>query len=205
MQHKVLIVGGQNVNIMNMFIANGWKVTVNSLDTDVDLVQFTGGADVDPSYYHEQRHPATHSDPRRDAAEASIYLEFVGKVPMAGICRGGQFLNVMNGGKMWQHVNNHTSPHLAFDELSQKTFPVTSTHHQMMIPAKDGVVLMSADMSDVKQGFDVEVLGHKEEDVEAIFYEETSCLCFQPHPEYMRIGQPGHDVYFKYLKYLFNL
>ena len=202
---KVLIVGGQDPYIYNMFLKNGWEVTYNELDSDVDLIQFTGGADVDPSYYKEQKHPATFSDPKRDARESNLYHEFNGKLPMAGICRGGQFLNVMNGGQMWQHVNNHTGTHLAYDHLTETELPVTSTHHQMIIPTAKAVTLMTAKCSTSKQGFDIAVVGSKEDDIEAVFYEESKSLCYQPHPEYVEITHPCQKVYFNYLEHFFGL
>jgi len=100
---KVLIVGGDSI-IANMFSKRGWDVTTNTLDPSIDLVQFTGGEDVTPSLYGEQAHAATSCNPARDDREAKIFLSFKNKVPMAGICRGAQFLNVMNKGSMWQHV-----------------------------------------------------------------------------------------------------
>jgi hypothetical protein len=57
---------------------------------------------------------------------------------MVGICRGGQFLNVMNGGDMWQDVDGHglAGTHLAYSMVEELPMPfeVTSTHHQMIRP-----------------------------------------------------------------------
>lgn len=195
---KVHIVGG-DYSINNMFLRRGWNVT-NFIDETIDLIQFTGGADVDPSYYGETKHPRTYSDPKRDAYEANVYNEWVGKLPMAGICRGGQFLNVMNGGKMWQHVNNHTISHYheAFDILSEQPLFVTSTHHQMMIPADHGKVILTADICTRRESADIVVEGPST-DVEAVIYSDTLSLCFQPHPEYVSINHECQDLYFKYI------
>ena len=195
---KVHIVGG-DYSINSMFMRRGWT-PVNYIDENIDLIQFTGGADVDPSYYGETKHPRTYSDPRRDAQEASVFNEWVGKVPMAGICRGGQFLNVMNGGKMWQHVNNHaiSGTHEAFDILSEKPVQVTSTHHQMMIPSSLGKVILTADICTKRESSDTTVEGHGV-DVEAVIYSGTSCLCYQPHPEYVGINHECQNLYFEYI------
>ena len=124
---KVYVVG-PDYSIRNMFLRAGWTISTN-IDETVNLIQFTGGEDVDPSYYKETKHPRTYSNPRRDAVEAAIFHEWKGKVAMAGICRGGQFLNVMNGGRMWQDVNNHAigGTHEAFDRVSELPVQVTST------------------------------------------------------------------------------
>lgn len=206
MRNKVLVVGLDS-QIVQMFAMNGWEVTHNPLDTDISLVQFTGGEDVTPSYYGEKAHPATHSSPTRDAREAEIYLEFKGKVPMAGICRGAQFLNVMNGGKMWQHVTGHAvrGMHLAKDLMTEEEIMVTSTHHQMMIPEKSALILLTAECATFKQGFECQEVGGTAPDIEAVFYPETNSLCYQPHPEYVDIDHDCQTTYFGYIQTFFDL
>lgn len=196
---KVFILGS-DWGISKMFLVNGWSIAAD-LNEGVDLIQFTGGEDVDPSYYKEGKHPATRSNPVRDARESLIYREFVGKVPLAGICRGAQFLNVMNGGRMWQHVTNHAigGTHEAFDRVSEQPLQVTSTHHQMMIPADHAKVLMIAQICETKQGWEVEENGFLAPDIEAVLYPDTHCLCYQPHPEYVNINHDCQITYFKYL------
>lgn len=206
MQAKVLIIV-QDSSITQMFSMNGWLVTNNTLDPDIQLVQFTGGEDVSPHLYNEKLHPATRANPLRDAREADLFLEFKGKIPMAGICRGAQFLNVMSGGSLWQHVTGHgiRDTHPAFDVMSEKTIRVTSTHHQMMIPSNEAIVLLTASISDVKQGFERQELGGLKDDIEALYYPTTSCLCYQPHPEYVDIDHDCQTTYFEYLKTFFDL
>ena len=196
---KVHIVGN-DYSIANMFLRQGWQL-VDYIDESITLIQFTGGEDVDPSYYQETKHPRTYSNPRRDAAEAAIYHEWVGKVPMAGICRGGQFLNVMNGGKMWQHVNNHaiSGTHEAFCHITEEFVQVTSTHHQMMRPAPHGKLLLTAELATTKETAD-EMIEGVGLDAEAIYYGNTQCLCFQPHPEYVSINHECQKLYFEYLQ-----
>lgn len=202
---KVLIVGNDAL-IAKMFLKRGWQL-VDYLGGDPDLVQFTGGEDVDPSYYKEGKHPSTYSNPRRDAQEASIYNDMLGKVPMAGICRGAQFLNVMNGGKLWQHVNYHATMHghMASCHHTGQELVVTSTHHQMMIPTDFARVLLTANIAEVKQGYDTQEVGGIKPDVEAVFYDQSKSLCYQPHPEYVTINSPCQNLYFQYIKDLLGL
>lgn len=196
---KVFIVGNDYL-VSNMFLRRGWEI-VNYIDEKIDLVQFTGGADVDPSYYKEARHPKTRSDPKRDAQEAAIYNEWVGKVLMAGICRGGQFLNVMNGGRMWQDVNNHAiyGTHEAFDTQTGQVFQVTSTHHQMMDPSDMADVWLIAHQATIKQTAVAQFDGKLWPDYEAVVYPYTKCLCFQPHPENVDVNHECQELYFHYL------
>ena len=195
---KVFIVGN-DYSISTMFLRQGWTI-VDNIDEHIDLIQFTGGEDVDPSYYGQTKHPRTYSNPKRDAYEANIFNEWKGEVPMAGICRGAQFLNVKNGGKMWQHVNNHAvaGTHEAYDIPSDRPVQVTSTHHQMMIPADHGEVLLIAELATSKETHAIKVDGVGT-DIEAVLYSDTNCLCFQPHPEYVNINHECQVLYFSYL------
>lgn len=63
---------------------------------------------------------------------------------------------------------------------------VTSTHHQMMIPAPDAIVLLTASICHEKNAPAYSKIGRPTDDdpdIEALFYDGTNCLCFQPHPE----------------------
>lgn len=157
-----------------------------------DLIQFTGGEDVSPCLYGEQPHPTTHSNFSRDTREAGYFAiaQRMG-IPMAGICRGGQFLNVMNGGEMYQDVDGHAiyGTHECYDIKTGKRHNVTSTHHQMMWASQDGEVLATAkeatQLSFVQDGVGKTLPAHHEHrDVEAVYYSDTMSLCFQPHPEF---------------------
>lgn len=190
---KVYIVGGglEYIRLMYDLRCDG----ATSVE-DADVVLFTGGEDVDPALYDEPPHKRTNFNTQRDLKERAIYEQALARdLPMVGICRGGQFLNVMNGGKMWQHVTGHTQPHLAFIEVppfnehGQKRIlqNVTSTHHQMMIPTDEAVVLLTAlEAWEKENGKGYTKMGKEltEPDIEAVWYAGTSCLCFQPHPEY---------------------
>jgi putative glutamine amidotransferase len=75
----------------------------------VDGLLLTGGADIDPASYGEPRHPETgETMPERDQFEialtrAAIELD----LPLLGICRGMQLLNVACGGTLLQHLPEH--------------------------------------------------------------------------------------------------
>lgn len=197
---KVFVVGG-DYGVRSMYLKRGWELA-QTIDETVNVVQFTGGADVDPSYYGEPRHPATRSYPERDAKEAAIFHEWVGKVPFAGICRGAQFLNVMNGGSMWQDVGGHArhGTHEAFCHITDTVVDVTSTHHQMMIPTLSAKVLLTAKVATHKSSWRQTFTENLGTDWEGLFYHDTQSLCFQPHPEYLAVDHPCQELYFTYLE-----
>lgn len=180
-----------------MFIKLGYTV-VNSPDK-ANLICFTGGADVSPHLYGDTKHPATFNDPYRDAKEERMFQYALEKnIPMVGICRGGQFLNVMSGGRMYQHVAKHTMSHAIIDVDSGKVVWVSSTHHQMMLPSDKAKLVAYAEQKGKREWFDGAVARSdiSNEDIEVVYYEHTNCLCFQPHPEFVSEDYEGMLHYF---------
>lgn len=187
---KVYIVGA-SLGYQKMFYKRGWELSSNIIEAD--LVQFTGGEDVSPFMYGEARHPCTYSNKTRDKKESVIFTlaHHHGK-PMAGICRGGQFLNVLCGGQLYQDVDNHGVPHSVIDTQTGEQFDVTSTHHQMMRPGDEGEVVLVADrtrkVERMMKSAGNRVIENgsngKWTDVEAVYYPNFGVFCFQPHPEF---------------------
>lgn len=68
----------------------------------------TGGADLDPARYGRPNHGSVNIEPERDALEADAYAAATARgVPILGICRGFQAINVFSGGTLLQHVDGH--------------------------------------------------------------------------------------------------
>jgi putative glutamine amidotransferase len=72
----------------------------------IDGLVLAGGADVDPVAYGAERHRCTTGTwPERDAAEIPLAARAVERdMPVLGICRGMQLLNVALGGTLIQHL-----------------------------------------------------------------------------------------------------
>ena len=156
---------------------------------EADLLCFTGGADVSPELYGEEN-VGSYCSPERDKYEEQVFdWAYANDVPMVGICRGGQFLNVMNGGKMWQDVDNHaiSGTHKAMCKYWGEIM-VSSTHHQMMRAGAGGELIAYANLSSYK----LNDKGDSRDlcDVEVVHYKDTKSLCYQPHPE---IVNEGHE------------
>jgi len=72
----------------------------------IDALILAGGADLDPASYGADPHPATRGAvPERDRCEIALAQRAVERdMPVLGICRGMQLINVALGGKLIQHV-----------------------------------------------------------------------------------------------------
>jgi putative glutamine amidotransferase len=72
----------------------------------LDGLILTGGLDVQPELYGAERHPATDpARPDRDAWEMALLRgALVRGIPVFGICRGLQLINVAYGGTLHQHL-----------------------------------------------------------------------------------------------------
>lgn len=99
----ILVAGGVPVLLPPQpFDAAVIELLVNRLDGLV----VAGGWDVDPSLYGQKPHPKTDVPrPERDQWEKALISEAIRQdVPLLGICRGEQMLNVALGGTLHQHL-----------------------------------------------------------------------------------------------------
>lgn len=74
--------------------------------TKVDGLLLTGGGDVDPAFYGENRHDSVEdAEPGRDEFEIDLARRaMAADVPLLAICRGSQVLNVAAGGTLVQDI-----------------------------------------------------------------------------------------------------
>lgn len=75
--------------------------------TAIDGLLLSGGGDLDPYHFGEEPSPQTGQiSPRRDSFELSIAREALSRrLPILGICRGMQVLNVAGGGTIYQDLS----------------------------------------------------------------------------------------------------
>lgn len=73
---------------------------------EADGLLLTGGVDVDPNFYGAEPHPLLGLvDLPRDRFELALFGAARAKgVPVLGVCRGHQLINVAAGGTLHQHV-----------------------------------------------------------------------------------------------------
>jgi putative glutamine amidotransferase len=161
----------------------------------IDALLLTGGAgDLDPTLYGEERHPKTGPvQEGRDAYELALARAVLEReVPVLGVCRGMQVLNVAYGGTIEQHVpdavgheeHRHTPGTFADHEVrlepgslaaraaGTELTAVKSHHHQGVREVGEGLrVTGRSTMDDIVEAledpshpFVLGVLWHPEED-----------------------------------------
>ena len=177
-----------------------------------DGLLFTGGADLDPRHYGQQRHAKTKPmHARRGAFEVDFFRRAdAKKIPILSICLGCQITNVARGGCLVQHVDDlpavakgklqHHKPDgcSAFHPVTvepdsilakitgKTTFEVNSRHHQAVDKSQFGGSLRAT-------AFAPDGVVEAAEDMEGRFL-----LAVQWHPEDL-IDRPEHLALFKAL------
>jgi gamma-glutamyl-gamma-aminobutyrate hydrolase PuuD len=139
-------------------VEDGVEETLEALDGIV----FTGGSDIDPGEYGAEAHPETFGvRPERDRAELALLEAALERdMPVLGICRGIQVLNVARGGDLEQHLpevvgheqHKHNPPGIFADHevaiepdtrlaaLLGSAHGVKSHHHQGLRQLGEGLV-----------------------------------------------------------------
>ena len=213
------IFGEENPTVLEV---NSKKPFDPKLLDRLDLIIFGGGQDVCPALYGH-RNVASHCSDKpsdRDLWEQDLFklnAERNYPVPMLGICRGAQFLCVMNGGWLIQDVDNHAGHnheiHLTmWAKEDGHSIVGNSYHHQMMVPGRKGTLLGFTTDITKHYLFDTEKVGdgfnhgfNPEANPEIVFYSGTNSLCFQPHPEYLHSNAPLSNLTRKYTKRLLGV
>ncbi|MED4911329.1 gamma-glutamyl-gamma-aminobutyrate hydrolase family protein [Brevibacillus centrosporus] len=81
--------------------------TLHPLLSVLNGVLFSGGSDIEPTYYGELPRPGLGEiDPKRDKHEIALIKKVLNEtnLPVLGICRGSQLLNVAMGGTLYQDL-----------------------------------------------------------------------------------------------------
>ena len=176
---------------MEAFLKAGGQDVVSTVD-EADALLFTGGSDVTPSLYNAEKDPRTQSSGSRDVDDLNFFGTGEARgLALVGICRGAQFLNVMLGGTLHQHVEGHRGSHLMYTNSGDSMF-VTSTHHQMLaLPSEGECELIAWGKEKTDPLIDIQP--------EVVHYPRHRALAVQYHPEYMDKHTKGFSYFFECL------
>jgi putative glutamine amidotransferase len=172
----------------------------NTADIGIcDGFVLTGGVDIDTSFYdgaESYDHQPDVFQVERDLFEKDIFLYAQNhKLPLLGICRGLQLVNVFQGGKLIEDINDanllhkkdgdtdklHTinvEPNSLLAEITGSlSSKVNSAHHQAVRPGALGENLL------------INAWSAEDSIIEGLEYKDKSgtafMLCVQWHPERM--------------------
>ena len=167
------------------------KIWEESRRFEMDGLLITGGIDIDPDTYGGSEHPSiVRSDPKRDAMELALLERASGQgLPVMGICRGMQLINLFHGGTLHPHIHDleldyphpHTPLPLRNVTIEQRTrlhaivgtpiLRVNALHHQAVDHIGDGLRTAAHDRNGIVQAIESK--------------KGTFVLGLQWHPEFM--------------------
>lgn len=156
----------------------------------LDAIIIGGGNDIGPEHYDGELTAKVKLDPDRDQLEiARIKQALADDIPLLGICRGAQLINVVMGGSLHQdirslrvHTRNRPSllatKRVALDSASvlARIFggtraKVNSLHHQAIREAGNGLRVVGRDRDNIVQAIESDA--------------GTPIIGVQWHPEYL--------------------
>jgi putative glutamine amidotransferase len=124
-QRYVRVLAGAGAVPCLVPLLRGDEATLRAIYDHLDAVFLTGGVDVDPACYGEDRHErCDRADPDRDWTEITLVRWALadGK-PVLGVCRGIQLINVACGGSLYQHV-----PEQLHSDIKHDCFPTATPY-----------------------------------------------------------------------------
>lgn len=139
----------------------------------LDGVVVGGGDDVAPTIYGGEVDPAVRVDPDRDRLELALLAHArAARLPVLGICRGAQMINVFEGGTLHEDIHAvyveaprqrtvlpRKTVHVAAGSrlgriLDATTYRVNALHHQSVDRLGDGLEIVARDDHDMVQAIE---------------------------------------------------
>ena len=127
----MLAAGAKPGEIELVSASDAGRIRVQSFDG----VLFAGGEDVDPAFYgEEKKHDSVQVDRRRDEFELKLLERALDRrLPIFGICRGTQMINVKFGGTLYQDLESDTAPQFKHKQDGRRS----DTTHQVTLTDPD--------------------------------------------------------------------
>ncbi len=165
----------------------------------LDGIVFSGGEDLDPSFYGEEKlNETVFVDTVRDVSDVFLaQAALASKKPILAICRGEQLMNVVLGGSLYQDLAEQKPENVGHGGTVHKilaepgsllaklygtdSLEVNSSHHQAVKDVAPGLVVTAYSSDGV---------------VEA--YEGNNLIAVQFHPE--KLVRAGDNKWLEFFK-----
>lgn len=198
--------------------AGGIPIILSADEAEVDLlldridgVLLSGGSDLDPSRYSDEpKHPTTYGiDPERDGFELALAAAARNRdLPLLGICRGIQALNVAMGGTLYQDIDdqatttiNHRQQQAGYArDATSHDVAIASGHHPLVeLIGPESLAVNSFHHQGIRDlAPDLEIVAWAPDDLPEAIWNPTLrfCLAVQWHPEILALSHPRHLAIF---------
>lgn len=184
--------------------------TLRSIVAHLDGLILTGGADINPLWYGEQPiQQLKEVDPIRDQYELKLLkLAADRNIPILGICRGEQLINVAFGGTLYQDIPSQREKHIKHvqslpDHTPSHHLTVVAGSQLEQITGKKKLMANSCHHQAVKEvapGFRATAFA-SDSTIEAIeAWPDRPILGVQWHPEELTVG--GDTIMLKLFRFL---
>ncbi len=159
-------------------------------DLSLDALIIGGGNDIAPEHYKGDLTAPVRFDPERDLLEIKwIRHALEHKIPLLGICRGAQLINVVLGGNLFQDLRSlrrltHNRPGLLPTKkvhlektsrlaylCARQSIRVNSLHHQAIREPGKGLKVVGRDLDGIIQAVETD--------------DGQKIIGVQWHPEYL--------------------
>jgi len=178
----------------------------------IDGILLSGGSDLDPNRYSDgPTHPTTYGiDPERDGFELALVAATRDRdLPLLGICRGIQSLNVAMGGTLYQDIDDQTTTTVNHRQ-QQAGYARDATSHDVAIASGDNPLshLVGPEplavnsfhhqgIRDLAPG--LEIIAWAPDNLAEAVWDPTLrfCLAVQWHPEMLALSHPRHLAIFR--------
>ena len=196
-------------NRLSVFLAGGKAIRLRPQNKPslqgLDGLLIGGGDDISPKLYDHSIEPAVRVDEERDTIEKTLAQEALKRhMPVMGVCRGAQMLNIVCGGTLHQDiyevyknapklrtilprkaVKAQKSSRLA-TLLGRERFYVNALHHQSIDEVGAGLVATVFDKNGMIQG----VEGGSKGQADGVFK-----IGVQWHPEFLFFNKSQRQLF----------
>lgn len=162
MGYQIILIPNNTNNIKKYF------------EEDIDLVVLSGGNNVNPELYQSEDSLSDIFSERDDIEKTLLEMAIKNDIPLFGICRGSQFINVYYGGKVSHDIIGHVNKqHMLTSSLTILNHKTTNSFHNQGIK-----------VSDLAE--DLQSIAENENYIEAFKHRTLKIFGVQWHPERQR-------------------